>query len=314
MGPLFRMRVGGPGLALALVLVVSMPGAAHAAACCISATVSGVGRLLIWEQFAAGVQVGYAQGFGQWDTTGRWRAFDASYAEGEARADLWGLLRLSERAQVSARLPGLITLRRSGDTSGAGGGLGDSQLGLRYELVSIGQFLEIPAIALTASVIAPTGVRPESASPFPLGTGATGRGAWVAALALAVEQTFLPWYVRLDVAGTAALPFRREDLGADQTYGPGVQAALSVGRSMAADTITVGASLQFDWEGALRIGQSTLEGSGGYSLGLSGAVSWRFDPHWTVQAAVANGLYPSGFGANRMGRLSATAGVRYGFF
>ncbi len=49
-------------------------------------------------------------------------------------------------------------------------------------------------------------------------------------------------------------------------------------------------------------------------LALSPSVSWKFSPHWTVQAALETGLFLPGLGDDRQGRVIFTPSLRYGFF
>ena len=141
-----------------------LPVTAGAAACCLSAGVFGVGRLAAWEELVVGSSIGVSRAQGLWNADGGFRAYGDGYQELEGTAELYGLLRIDERFQSWARLPWLITHRAAGSYSELGQGLGDLQLGLRYDPVLIGEYEELPAIALTASVLAPTGLRPEDAA------------------------------------------------------------------------------------------------------------------------------------------------------
>ncbi len=116
-----------------------------------------IGRLLIWEEWAVGLTNSVAFGVGYWDDGGDWHAYGDSFSEHEWRPMLWSLVRLSERAQAHTKVPALLTHRGTTNVDGRGGGLADLQLGFRYEVVQIGEYLELPSLALTTSVLAPTG-------------------------------------------------------------------------------------------------------------------------------------------------------------
>jgi hypothetical protein len=72
--------------ALLLAVALLAPTGAHAAACCMSATVGGFGRLRAWESIAAGATASVASARGQWDGDGAWRPFASAYSETELRA------------------------------------------------------------------------------------------------------------------------------------------------------------------------------------------------------------------------------------
>src|SRR6516165_6251558 len=83
-----------------MATLAAAPRPASAAACCVSATSFGVGRLLAWEDAAAGLQLGHARSLGQWDASGslRWNAGD--YSDGLTTLQVWGIVRVLERVQL----------------------------------------------------------------------------------------------------------------------------------------------------------------------------------------------------------------------
>lgn len=299
--------------AIVLVAVVSSwAGQARAAACCTSATVFGVGRLLVWEDAAAGLQLGASNGFGRWSPQGEWRSLGEDRRELELSASAWAIMRLGQRWEAQARVPVLINVRRSDDVGAVGAGVGDVLLGVRYELVSLGEYLELPAVAFTAGLLAPT-ARREEASRLPLGADATGRGVWEGSVSVAVEQTWSTWFARLDAGGRVSLPFRRSDRALSQRYGPGLTLALSGGRELRPG-LTAALLVQHEREGRLTLDGVPVDDSSSWGVSASAAVSWRFRPHWTLQAAITSDVFASGWGDNRPGQLSTTWGIRYGHF
>lgn len=289
------------------------PPPARGAACCLSAGVFGIGRLVIWEELAVGTSFSLGQGMGLWDERTRWRGFGEAYDETLGVADVYGLLRLGERLQAFARVPWLFTVRGAQDSSEFGHGLGDLQAGLRFEAISIGEYLELPALALTASIMAPTGRRPESVSTR-LGTGTSGRGVWLFSLALSLEYAILPWFVRLDFGGSVSLPFTREDLGLVQTYGPALQLGLFVGRELVPDTWVLAIGLVEEWELPYWLDGALVPDSSARSPTFSVSSSWQLDPNWMLQASALWNPPLDELGKNRFGRLGGTIGVRYGYF
>lgn len=299
---------------IALVAATTLaPRRVAAAACCTSATSFGVGRLLVWEDWAVGLQVGHARSLGQWDATGSLRRNPSGFSDGLTRMEPWAILRLHERIQLQAWAPFVVNDRHSGGQSQVATGLGDVGGAVRYELAGIGEYAGLPSFAVTAGVVAPTGRRVEETS-GPLFAGATGRDAWGGSLALEAEYAWLPWFVRLNAGATAFLPFHRADTGARQNYGQLVQVSLSTGRELVPDVLVAALAVQGEWEGAQHISGEALPGSSASLYSLAGSLSWRVDPHWSVVGIVTNTVWPDGAGENRDARIGFTIGVRHGHF
>lgn len=291
-----------------------MPTPAYAAACCLSAAVFGVGRLAVWENAAVGLIAGGALDAGRWGPDGRWRAFPANYTQAEVRTDVWGIVRLHERGQLSARVPWVEGVRAApGVGTIVAGGVGDVLVAGRWELVMPGERRFWPAIAVTSSVTAPTATRVEQTKDL-LGAGTTGRGAWAGGLAVAVEQAVLPHFIRLDAGISLPAGFERQDLGVQQSYGLGWQVALSAGRELVADKVVVGLQLLAAGERPYTLDGVTEARSGvrGLNAGLSG--SWRFAPDWTWTVSASSDA-PSALldPRNQTERWLVNTGVRYAF-
>lgn len=295
----------------ALAALILIPVSARAAACCMSATAVGVGRLLIWEDFAVGLRTSVGAGVGHWDARGRWHTYEG-YEEVEARAEAWGLVALGRRAALYAAVPALLSWRRAGDVEAVGGGLGESKLGVRYEVLAIGEYEELPALAAMLTLSAP-GSRAMHDARAPLAVDVTTRGAWVLGAGLSMERTLLPWFVRVDVGVTVPLPMERDDVGKTQRFGPGVTGVLALGREVG-EGLVLAASLRATWESTLHLEERPVPNSDRMDLGAALTASWRFDPHWTAQLGVDSGFFTDGGGDNLPGRVVTSLGVRYGHF
>lgn len=302
-----------PLLVAALAVAAALPQRGSAAACCVSATSFGVGRLLAWEDYAVGLQLGHARSLGQWDKHGSLDWNDSTFSDGLTQAQAWGILRVRDRLQLQAWIPVVVNDRRSGSQSQIAGGLGDAGAAARYEVVKIGELQGLPSFAVTAGALVPTGKRVEETS-LPLFAGATGRGAWGGTLALEAEYAFLPWFARLDLGATASLPFRRADTGKRQRYGPVLQAALSTGRELVPDVLVAAIAVTGEWEEPHTMDGATVAGSGARSYTLALSLSWRVDPRWTLVGSATNTAWPDGAGKNRDARLGFTIGARRGHF
>lgn len=299
--------------ALAAGAVLLSPRHVAAAACCTSATSFGVGRLLVWEEWAAGVQLGHARSFGQWDAGGalRWNAAD--FSDGVSRVEPWAIVRVHPRVELHGRVPFLVNDRRSGGERQTAGGLGDVGAGARLEVLAVGAYAGLPSLAFTVGAFAPTGKRVEDTRP-PLFAGTTGRGAWGGSLALETEYAVLPWFVRLDGGVTQYLPFRRPDTGARQTFGRVSTAALSGGREVLAGALVAALAVTGEWEEPLSLDGVRVPDSAARAYTLAGSLSWRVDPHWTLVGTVTNTVWPDGGGVNRDARVGFALGARRGHF
>lgn len=277
-----------------------------------SASVFGIGRLAVWERAAFGWTGLGGHDTGRWDNLGQWQAFPEGYTQNEIRNDVWALVRVHERGQVFGRVPWVIGLRSAtGMDTAVGHGLADIQVGGRWDPLLAGERAGIPAVALTGTVTAPTARRAEQATDL-LGASTTGRGAWVAGLAVTVERAVMPWFVRLDVGMTVPFGFERVDLGKTQRYGVGMQAGLGAGREVVADSVVVGAQLVYNLEAAYRLDGVEEPSSGTRGLSTSVSASWKISPEWTVMANAASDALSSWLGGqNRTERWAGTLGVRY---
>ncbi len=298
----------------ALVVLALAATRAEAAACCLSASVVGVGRLTVWEDAAGGLSTSYSHGTGRWDAWSQYRPLGAGLREDELRLEAWGLVRLHEAWQVSARVPWVVGVRAAGDASSVGTGVGDVSAAVRWEAVSLGAFEHVPGLALSLGLTTPTGRRPELATDA-LGASATGRGAWTVSAGLAAEYAWAPWFVRLDVGALYNAPFVRADTGVVQAFGPGGQAALSGGRELLSERLVLAASLRFEHEFPLSLRGAMTARSDSSSLAVSVSGAFKVTSHWTVTAAVSSDAPGHlGLAQNREERLGFMLGVRRGFF
>lgn len=298
-----------------LVLALATGGGrqAQAAACCVSATSFGVGRLLIWEDFAAGIQLGHARILGQWDASSVLRWNPSDYSEGVSQIQPWAIVRLHERVQLQGWVPVLVNDRWSGAVHQVAGGLGDIGAAARFEFLAIGALRGFPSFALTGATTAPTGHRVEQTSP-PLFAGTTGRGAWSGSLAIESEYPLAPYFLRLDASLTSFRSFDRSDTGQRQQYGPLLRAAISTGREIIPGKVVVALAALGEWERALRLGGVAVAESQSHLYSLAVSLSWRYQPHWTLVATVSNSVWPGGGGMNQDARIGVTLGARYGHF
>lgn len=298
-----------------LFALLLLPSAAEASACCVSASVAGNGRLVPWENAAAGLSTSFIRGTGRYDTVGHFHPFGPLVQEDELRVESWLIVRLSERFELSARVPWVTGFRAAGDgVSTVGTGVGDVSAMLRWDAVPLAEREWFPGIALVAQVVGPTGRRPEQATDV-LGASATGRGAFQASLGVIGEVLELPWFVRLDVAGVVSAPFLRADTQQVQTFGPGLQFGLAAGREFFGDRLTLAAALRLEHEFPFWLDGVSVKGSASTGLISSLSAAFKLSPHWILLSAVSTeALGRVGLSHNRPDRVAFNLGVRHGFF
>jgi len=312
------MTTSGPArLALALTALAGTLWAsdARASACCMSASVTGVGRLAIWEQAATGVMTTYGHGTGLYTASSEYRGLPEGVREDDLRFDAWALVRLAESVQVTARVPWVVGLKSAPDgTSSVGAGFGDVMAGARWDVIGLGEYAELPGIALMGSVVAPTGRRPEQAFDA-LGATATGRGAWGLSAALAVEKAVVPWFIRADAALTYNFSFQRADTQQWQQFGPGLNVGVTGGYELKPDKLVLALALRVDHEWPLRVDGEVMPDSSATALTATLSGSWKVTPKWTLTGSVGtDALGRLGVAQNRPERAVFSLGVRYGFF
>jgi hypothetical protein len=306
----FKARLAAIGLALA-----GIPALASAAACCISATSFGVGRLLIWEDFATGVLMGHSWSLGQWDQNGNFRPNPPGFNDGVTLVQPWAIVRVSERVQIQAWAPFLFNDRSTYEASQFAGGLGDIGAAVRYEFLAIGEFEGLPSFAVTAGGLAPSGTTVEQ-TVAPLLAGTTGKGSWAASLAVEAEYAWLPWFLRGEFAATYYFPYQRRDTDprVSQQWGPLLQAGASSGMEVVPDKLVLALGLLAEWQFPYVLGGQSVSESRAFSISAALSSSWRVSPHWTLNGILTSSMWPDGMGSNRDGRLGFSIGVRYGHF
>lgn len=298
------------GALLLSALVAALP--ARASVCCMTTGLFGVGRLGLWEESAAGLRTSGAETFGAWSADGTWKPNPAGYVDRELRLDAYGLLRLGERSQIHVLVPLFENLRGVDEDLAFGGGLGDVELGVRHELLTVGEHELLPALGVTASLLLPSGLRPEEAT-APFDADATGRGALGAAGAVSVEETFGKAYARVDVGGTVYAPFMRVDLRQVQRYGPTLAAAASAGGTVL-DGLLLGVMAGVAHDLPVVVDDDEQADSAATAASTGVLASWSIDPHWTLLANLTSGLFLDALGQNRPGRVALSLGVRHAWF
>ncbi|MBI3185634.1 MAG: hypothetical protein HYZ28_26140 [Myxococcales bacterium] len=312
------MRLIGQCILLGIALCA---GRAEAAACCRSASTFGVGRLAIWEQAAVMVNATGSVGFGRWDASGTWSSSSAGTVENEWRAQVAGIGMLHEKVQVYGRAPLVMNQRAYYGQADFFGGLGDVLLGARGELLAIGEYTELPGVALSLGLNIPTG-RATFDARRPMATDVTGRGSWDILVGSTFDWAQGQWYLQLGGGLVVPLPMRRPDTGSVQRYGLGLEAFAAGGWEFGEKLILsmVARVSKASWIrdcGPSPTSPQTcfvVPESDTFGVYLGPTIAWRVTPHWTVQGALEVPPFGTGFGDNIPGQLAMSLGIRHGFF
>ncbi|HEY4012714.1 MAG TPA: hypothetical protein VGM06_05225 [Polyangiaceae bacterium] len=209
---MFRSAAG-----LAALLACAVPSTARAQACCAGGSAVTPGRLELHEQALVGIQTRTASVFGSYDVDGRYIGAAPSTSEYDFEQDIFGAVRVLRRGQLAVLVPLQETERATlPDGSHVGGGIGDINLSARYDFLTAGESRLVPGIAILAGVTFPTGT-PAETSTAPLAVDATGIGALQGNVAIALEQTFGPWFVNATGIVAQRAPRFGETLGTQTT-------------------------------------------------------------------------------------------------
>jgi len=283
---------------LFLVTLVASPGL-YAAACCTSATAFGTGRLLLWEKWAFGVKSQANHELGFYDDTGRFEAADPDSIDQQLRLDAYALYPTSEYGSVFVVLPWVFPRIGTQDSVQTGANISDVQIGYRHQLIAIGEYEELPGIAVTGSVLFPTG-NPRNRDVD--AHDVTGRDALILMAGTSLEKTWMPFFAQINLGASILFnQFRTQNRSSDP-----ITSSFQV-------VIASGMEITTDWVMSL-VGSWTYEVPEKWKTNAGFATSFRINPHFTVQANVTTDLFINGSGSNWPGNFGYGFGVRYGYF
>jgi hypothetical protein len=284
-------------------------------ACCAGAGALTPGRLQLHEDALVGVQLHAGMVLGSFDAQSSYSPTGPHFAENDYEEDLFGAVRVLRRGQVALLVPLVETYRNASGSGEFGGGIGDVNLSARYDFVRAGESKYMPGIAVLAGVTAPTGTPPDAPDPSkPLGTNATGIGAWQGNVGLALEQTYGPWLLN----ATELLAWR-----AARTANIG---GVSESETLAPQFVTlVGGAYTFKNDASLALfGSYTFEGTASLNgapapdsarqiavVSVSGA--YPISDHFRIQAGLFLNPPLSGLGLNQTAATGLTVTLLWGW-
>jgi hypothetical protein len=274
------------------------PEHAWAQACCAGPSAITPGRLLPHEGALVGTQTRVGVVLGSHDADAHYRGSPPRTSEVDFAHDIFGSVRIGRRFQLSLLAPLVLTWRRARETTDTGGGLGDVNLGGRYDFYLAGQDPILPGIALLAGVSLPTGTPPDEARQT-LAADATGIGAFQGNVGVGLEQSFGAWLVSASAFVGARTPrtVRTDQRDIHQTLGPQL-------------TSLVGLAYSFDMDRALALvasymveGNATIDGRLAHGtargvLAITAAGVVALADAWRLQASVFVNPPVEGLGKN----------------
>jgi hypothetical protein len=294
--------------AVALLLVVSLPGRASAQACCAGGAVVTPTRLAPHEDLAVGVQVRARTNPAAFDARGGYASSDG--LEQVLEQDVAASLRIVDRAQAGLVIPTVQTHRSVAGLDDWGGGLGDVALTARYDFLLAAETLGWPGIAVLAASSLPTGTPPDGAT-HPLAADATGAGTFDLTLGLGLEKVSGHLYAAVD--GWVTHRFARRI-----SRGPGSSLVESFGARW---TLLAVVGYVFDGEAALGAylsamneGPATIDGVDdpttrlrSTTAGAAGVLPLR--DLWRLQGSLFMDLPFASFGRNEPAGYGLTASI-----
>ncbi len=186
-------------------------------------------RLGLHEDALVGTTLHVSGVLGNYAPDGTYTPQPADTHEVDLEEDLLMAVRVTKRGQLALLVPLVETFRAYPGPpaqSAHGGGVGDINVGARYDFSLAGESRYVPGIALLAGLTVPSGRPPEQATQ-PLAVDATGIGAYQGNVGLALEQTWGgAWLV--NVSGIVAQRAPRTVQGVEETLGTQVTGIAAV--------------------------------------------------------------------------------------
>lgn len=277
---------------------LAAPRPARGQACCAGAALVTPARLAMRESVLVGGQLRLTRDLGSFDANGRYLKSPSETSETDFEEDLLVAVRVLGDGQLALQIPFVETRRTTPVAAELGGGLGDVNIGARYDFTYAGDPV-LPGIAVLAGVTLPTGRAPDQARSA-LATDATGVGAVQASLGLALEQTFGRWLVNL--TGIVSQRFPRTVEGLSERLG-----VLFAGNVAAGYLFRGGEGLalvaHFEAEGAATVDGVRAPDSSRRSSTLALVFGLPVDDRWRMQLACAAPVAITGFGENQLAGL-----------
>jgi hypothetical protein len=291
------------------VLPLASANVAHAQACCAGSSAVTPARLALHEDWLVGTTLHEGGVLGSYDARGTYTAQPPHTSEVDFEEDLLAAVRVTKRGQLALLVPFVQTYRTIPGASEAGGGIGDVNIGARYDFVLAGESKYIPGVALLAGLTLPTG-RPVEASSQPLATDATGVGAFQGNVGVALEQTWGSWLV--NVSGLLAQRAARSTRGVHETLGTQLTGLGAVAYTFTNEA-AFGIVASYAAEGDAQINGATATDSSKRALTLSAVGLYPLTDALRLQGSLFILPPLSSLGTNQNATTGLTLTVLLGF-
>ena len=278
---------------------------AEAQACCAGGSALTPARLELHEDYAVGLETHVTSITGSFEPGGGYAGNLPGQNETDFEEDLLAAVRLFQRGQLSLLVPGIVTQRALTSQSGVGGGLGDINLGARWDFIEAAESRYWPGIAVLLGVTLPTGRTPEQATVSDptasglgaLATNATGIGAFQLTGGIGFEKNFGD-HVVTDLTALVSQRLPTDIEGVQETLGTQLFGIAGAGWAFeGGQGLAVSATFTGELDASVNGQRVPQSGKSETTLALSGL--WPFGDDWRIQGSLFDELQVSGLGANQ---------------
>ena len=298
------------GRALVLVTFAALiaPRVAWATACCGEA--SGLGdRLLDAEEAAVSVRLSTRGRTGSFGSDGTFHALPDGARDVEVALAATASVRITPRLELGAETSGKVSFRSQQGENRTGGGMGDVRTHARFAVLKATEDRFLPGIYVVAGALLPTGVPASRSTPGRLSTDVTGQGNAEVLLGCSLEKTYeSAVFVRAESSVGFFLPETVDTVAVARAPRLGVGGF--VGPVL--DPVVVGAGATYEHEAAPPGAPAGTTGRSKLELVVAGSLD--LDVETSLLASLRAALPVADFGTNEIASVSASIGVRFGFF
>jgi hypothetical protein len=267
-------------------------------------------RLALHEDALVGTTLHVGGVLGNYAPDGTYTAAAPHTSEVDLEQDVFGAVRVTRRGQLAVLVPFVETYRSVPGIHATGGGVGDINVGARYDFVLAGAWRYVPGVALLAGLTMPTG-RTVASATAPLAVDATGIGAFQGNVGLALEQTWSGHWLA-SLTGLVAKRASYTTQGVDESLGTQLTALGAVAYTLRNEA-AVGLVGSYAAEGNATINGATDPNSHKRALTLSVVGVVPFTDALRLQGSLFVNPPVSQVGANQPADAGLTLTLLLGF-
>jgi hypothetical protein len=301
-------------MALCVAVSLGISADALAQACCAGASTLTPARLTALEDAAVGLQLQMSFITGSFDGDRHYVGNPAGATEQDFAENVFGTVRFLSRGQVSVLVPFVQTRRTFPGAAGEpgssefGGGLGDINVGARWDFLLAKETKYWPGVAVLAGMTFPTGKAVDQVEGS--STQATGIGAFQITGGLALEQAY--GHILVNLTGLISQRLERQVGSISETLGPQFSGLAAVGWAFHYNQ-GIAAILSYSGEGNAIFNSVSQPGSGREStnVGISGGTPLWED--WRFQGSLTYALPFDGLGRAQPVGFTVTASILRAF-